>query len=347
MNKVKYMDSKVDSPWVRDFGPVWARKESDGMLAVIDFEYNRPRPLDNGVPAAMAELLGVDYAAAGMTHTGGNLMVDSMGAAASTSLVATENEGKSMAEVKAVLKSYLGVDAFYTHADPTGTYIEHIDCWSKWLSPTDVLVGRYKQGDSRAADMDEAAQYLASVTNGNGEAFNVHRVDIDDTPYTNSLILNDRVYVPISGTCQSCDDTALETYRTILPDVTVVGVAASSNSPWEESDALHCRVRAVPAGAGFINGMSTSAPTDSAGANAGSCDTVLRGRRPSNDAEAVCVPKTTAAPLVTTVADTTAVDDGGTGGSFTGSMGPGFPTILQVCNGIRGIQVWPAVPVFE
>ena len=187
MGNVKFMAGvKVNSPWVRDFGAVWARKEADGKLAIVDFEYNRPRPLDNAVPAAFANHLGarVDYVDTGLTHTGGNFMVDGLGAAASTTLVETESS-QSLAQIKAVLRANLGVTAFTTHADPTGTYIEHIDCFAKWLTATDVLVGRYKRADSRAADMDAAAAELGGRSNGAGQAFTVHRVDIDDAPYVN------------------------------------------------------------------------------------------------------------------------------------------------------------------
>jgi hypothetical protein len=58
-------------------------------------------------------------------------------------------------------------------------------------------------------------------------------------PYTNSLILNDRVYVPImSSTPSSTDNAALEVYRQAMPGYTVTGIYYNS---WQSTDALHCR----------------------------------------------------------------------------------------------------------
>jgi hypothetical protein len=58
-------------------------------------------------------------------------------------------------------------------------------------------------------------------------------------PYTNSLILNDKVFVPITGS--SWDDDALESYEEAMPGYEVLGFTGS----WESTDALHCRAKGV------------------------------------------------------------------------------------------------------
>ena len=119
--------------------------------------------------------------------------------------------------------------------------------------------------------------YFAAQTNGLGRRFRVHRAraPIDrhtigqHSPYTyaNSLLLNDRVYVPITGTAADVDREALELcqrvhtrpharprarpharkrYQRVLPRHTVIGVVADPGAKWLASDALHCRTRAVP-----------------------------------------------------------------------------------------------------
>ena len=59
-------------------------------------------------------------------------------------------------------------------------------------------------------------------------------------PYTNSLILNEKILVPVTG--GSWDDEALAVYEEALPGYDVIGFTGS----WESTDALHCRVKGIP-----------------------------------------------------------------------------------------------------
>ena len=65
--------------------------------------------------------------------------------------------------------------------------------------------------------------------------------------YTNSLILNDHVYVPIvGGKFTDYDERALAVYRDAMPGYTIVGILGKPENPWYGTDALHCRTRGVP-----------------------------------------------------------------------------------------------------
>ena len=59
------------------------------------------------------------------------------------------------------------------------------------------------------------------------------------TPYTNSLILNDHVFVPVTG--NSHDNEAIAVYQQAMPGYTIVPIMQSSYTPWQSTDALHCR----------------------------------------------------------------------------------------------------------
>jgi hypothetical protein len=61
-----------------------------------------------------------------------------------------------------------------------------------------------------------------------------------NTPYTNSLILNKKVLVPITGS--QWDDEALLVYEEAMPGYEIVGVMYNS---WENTDALHCRTKGI------------------------------------------------------------------------------------------------------
>ncbi|MBU1881475.1 T9SS type A sorting domain-containing protein, partial [bacterium] len=59
------------------------------------------------------------------------------------------------------------------------------------------------------------------------------------TPYTNSLILNDKVLVPIFGS--DLDDEALQTYADAMPGYEILGFTGS----WVSDDAIHCRAKGI------------------------------------------------------------------------------------------------------
>jgi len=77
--------------------------------------------------------------------------------------------------------------------------------------------------------------------NSFGEPWEVFRVYTpQNQPYSNSLILNNKVFVPITNS--SYDDDALEAYQEAMPGYEVIGVTGS----WQSTDALHCRTKGIP-----------------------------------------------------------------------------------------------------
>ena len=38
------------------------------------------------------------------------------------------------------MEDYYGIETYHVVPDPNNTYIDHIDCWGKYLSPTKVLI---------------------------------------------------------------------------------------------------------------------------------------------------------------------------------------------------------------
>lgn len=62
----------------------------------------------------------------------------------------------------------------------------------------------------------------------------------NNQPYSNSLIINEKVLVPITGS--SWDDEALDSYEEAMPGYEVLGFTGD----WESTDALHCRAKGIP-----------------------------------------------------------------------------------------------------
>ncbi len=232
-----------DSYWTRDYGP-WFVFDGNKQPGIVNFPYNRPRPNDNDIPIEMAEYLDIDLYGMNLSHTGGNYMTDGMGISSSTDLVWEENPTLSEADVDSLVFHYLGIENYYLRPDPLDDYIKHIDCWGKFLSPGKVIIGEVPESDYRYDDYEAAANFFKNTVSSYGKPYEVFRVmtpgGSPTTAYTNSLILNDKVFVPISGS--SWDDEGLEAYEDAMPGYEVVGIMYGG---WANTDALHCRTKGV------------------------------------------------------------------------------------------------------
>jgi hypothetical protein len=203
----------------------------------------------------------------GLLDVGGNYMVTGQNQIASSYLVATQNElpdrgpedrpppgglDRRLTYILEQLNRFMGIASYHVLTDPTGSYIGHIDCWGKFLADDKVMIAR-----SQNPAIEAAFDLIAASFVKNGCA--VHRVLLPDmyiaggfepattAAYTNSLILNDYVYVPMAGIgYQDHDAAALQAYRTAMPKHEIVGIPAIPEHPWLGTDALHCRTCAVP-----------------------------------------------------------------------------------------------------
>ena len=251
MSNIDFITVTTDSYWTRDYSP-WFIVDGNDEFGVVDFTYNRPRPNDNKALKTIATAMGLNYYCMNLSHTGGNYMTDGYGTSASTSLVLTENSSLSLSDIEQEVNDYLGVTNYMLFQDPMDDYIEHIDCWGKFLDVDKVLIGEVPQSDYRYADYEATAQAFAAATSSWGNKYQVYRVyspgctsiNTDVTPYTNSLILNDHVFVAQTGS--DWDAAAIATYQQAMPGYTIVPVQESSSTPWENTDALHCRTHEVP-----------------------------------------------------------------------------------------------------
>ena len=246
MNRVTFVNAPSDSYWVRDYGPwyIFAGKKP----AIVDNVYNRPRANDDAIPSYFATFWDIPLYGMNLTHTGGNMMQDGRGHAVSDELILDENNNDE-ANVRQKMLDYLGIDNYHITIDPQGDYIAHVDCWAKYLAPDKILIAKLPQSNSRYQYYEEVANYFATTNCCWGYPYKVYRVEEPGgstvAPYTNSLILNKHVYVPL-GSNSSYNERALQVYRDAMPGYEVVGVTnTSSSTGWLNTDALHCRTRGV------------------------------------------------------------------------------------------------------
>jgi agmatine/peptidylarginine deiminase len=234
----------TDSYWTRDYGP-WFETDSSKQVGIVDVPYNRPRPNDDEIPKLVAGMLGIPWFGMNVIATGGNYMCDGLGVGSSTDLVYVENPTQTPAQINEKMQNYLGIDTFQVVADPNiSSTIDHIDCWSKFLAPDKILIRQTLPSDPEYSALEAAAAYWASQTCSYGYNYRVFRVKTpQDQPYTNSVILNNKVLVPFMNS--AWDDSAKAVYEAAMPGYTIKGFIGQGSTPWISTDALHCRVMGI------------------------------------------------------------------------------------------------------
>jgi agmatine deiminase len=239
LNHCSYLIAPSDSYWTRDYGP-WFIINADSEQGVVDFTYNRPRPNDDLIPVRYATNQSLPLTTMSLETAGGNYMTDGQGIAISTSLVWEENPGLTHDQINQMVHDYLGINTYHVVADVNGEYIKHIDCWGKYLSPDTILIRQVPTSHSQYDEIEAAVRYFENQTSCYGTPYHVARVYTpNDEPYTNSLILNNKVLVPITGS--QWDDDAILSYQQAMPGYEVLGFTGS----WESTDALHCRAMGI------------------------------------------------------------------------------------------------------
>lgn len=245
-----FLIAPTNSYWTRDYGP-WYVTFGNNEVGIVDFPYNRPRPNDDDIPKKVATFQGIPWFGMNVIHTGGNYMTNGIDQASSTTLVWEENPSQTAQQINQKMQDYLGINNYMVQEDPNGTYIDHIDCWGKFLAPDKVLIRKVPASHPQYDEIEATAAFYASQLSSYGTLYKVFRVNTpNDEPYTNSFIMKNKVVVPIMGNLN--DASALLAYKTAMPGYTVIGFLGNPSTPWESTDALHCRTHEMADG-GMLN----------------------------------------------------------------------------------------------
>jgi agmatine deiminase len=256
---LRFLIAGFNSIWCRDYGQWNAYTNDVDSLKMIDWIYNRPRPLDDVIPEYIAQMFNTPLHQAttspyDLTATGGNFMVDGHGTGFSSRLIITENPTHTEAQIDTIAKKYLGLSRYIKMNTLPYDGIHHIDMHMKLLDEETLLVGQYPTGVSDGPQIELNIQYiLNNFQTCFGKPYKVVRIpqppnssgqyppSSDYYTYTNSLIVNKTVIVPIYGLSQ--DTTALRIYRQSMPGYRVVGINCSSIIP--SSGAIHCITKEI------------------------------------------------------------------------------------------------------
>ena len=271
IDNCEFIEVPLSGRWTRDYAP-WFIFD-DGKPAIVDNIYDRVFPgsgnnnssqiYDDAISAKFAEYYDVPLYGMKIVHTGGNMMQDGRGIAVSDSIVITESAKYVGVDADAVhqkMKDYLGIDTYHVTVDPQGDYIAHVDCWGKFLAPDKILLARVEATHAQYEKYESVAKYFENTNCCWGYPYQVYRVDVPTrsgnkniaSPYTNSLILNNKVFVPLDAdTDDYYNDAAIAVYEKAMPGYEIIGIEYNYGSEggdwdgWFNTDALHCRTREI------------------------------------------------------------------------------------------------------
>lgn len=258
LTNIEFLGIGTNSIWSRDYGPWTAYDTVTDSLALVDFRYNRPRPQDDLVPAGLSAHWGVPlYSATSMpdslVFTGGNFMVDGFGTGFASLLIEDENPHLTGSGIDSILGRYCGLTRFVKMQTLLYDDIHHIDMHMKLLDEETLLIGEYPPGMGDHERIENTVAYLRTLQTCHGRPYRIIRIPMppdgagryppqsDYLTYTNSLIVNRTVLVPVYGLPQ--DAAALQIYRDAMPGYRVLGFDCSSIIP--SNGAIHCITKEV------------------------------------------------------------------------------------------------------
>ncbi len=242
LDNCEFIHAPTNSVWTRDYGPLYI-VDGNNEVAGVDYEYRLDHhPYSNDIPTYVTDYLNIPYYLMPEVIFDGtsNYMTDGMGVAASSTYALTLNPDLSQEEIENYFYDYQGIDTYHILLPPPGG--SHIDTWAKFLAPDKILIRQVPPTHHAYNRSEAAAAYFASQMSSYGRPYKVFRVfNPNNEPYANALILNNRVFFPITGNPEN-DDAALAVYQTAMPGYEIYGIAGG----WTPGDAIHCRTQEIP-----------------------------------------------------------------------------------------------------
>ena len=272
LTNVEFLNTGSNSIWIRDYSANTVYTNDVGELAYIDWIYNRPRPMDNVMPTAVANYLDIplyvtDTAPADLVNTGGNFMSDGLGNAFASELILDENDPgnpygvtpKTEAEIDGILQDYMGINSYRKMETLPYDGIHHIDMHMKLLDEETILVSQYPEGVADGPQIEENINYITSTFQTPfGNDYDLIWIPAppsstgqypDDggayRTYTNAIILNKSILVPTYR--PEVDAEALQIWEDAMPGYRIVPIDV--DNPGENlinlSGAIHCITHTV------------------------------------------------------------------------------------------------------
>lgn len=275
LTNVEIIQTNMNSIWMRDYGAntVYGNEVDD--LFLVDWVYNRPRPLDDVSPQTIADFLNLELystttAPWNLWNTGGNYMSDGNGQAFASELILDENQGgtsswgaaypnHSEAQIDNIMNAFMGTDEYIKMTVLPFDGINHIDMHMKIIDEETILVAEYPQGVSDGPQIEANIQYIQNnFTTRYGTPYRIVRLPAPPqqsngnyppngwyNTYTNGIFINKTYLVPTYY--EQYDTTALRILAEELPGYTIVPIDVdnSGQALISAGGAIHCITHTV------------------------------------------------------------------------------------------------------
>jgi agmatine/peptidylarginine deiminase len=196
MSRVQFFVATTDTIWIRDYGPRYIYE--GGVRAIVDHEYNRPRPNDDLQPFSFGAARGHRVYQIPLIHGGGNYHLDQVQESFATRLIANENPGVPETEIVNRWRNYQGLGTTLTDPFPTSVdSTQHIDMWMLPVSEKVVVISDWPNNPGSTQDVicDTTADTLER------RGYTVYRVPARSIggvhyTYTNAVFCNNILILP-------------------------------------------------------------------------------------------------------------------------------------------------------
>ena len=244
-------DHRLDSIWIRDYGPFFVLDTHD-EFGVVDADYVRySRDNDDAQPAHFASWWGVPRHRWDFATEGGNFLPNGNGLCLVSDTIEGLNPQYTTADMEQLYHDYLGCTELVILPaldDVTG----HVDMWITWLDATTLVVGEYSASqDAQGRQVIETAvqEQLSGLADpGSGETVEIVRIPMPDNDgrsvwrnYTNGIWIDDTFLMPVYdgfSTEQAAAVAAFETHGAGVIPIPADVVITSAG-------ALHCISRTI------------------------------------------------------------------------------------------------------
>lgn len=273
----------LDDIWARDNGPIFVVNDT-GRVAVTSWNFNgwggrADCARDADVPARIAKNLDLPIFSAPMVTEGGAIEIDGAGtfmATKSSILNPNRNPSMDLEAVERVLGEYLGVRHFiWLSGAPPGVCESlgdgtdwHVDIAARFTPDHAILYcWTDDESDPRYPYLAQHRKELEGATDAKGQPFELvsmpspqvysvndiawtstHSIragSFTDAAYTNYLVTNGAVLVPVYGRKQ--DERAKAIIAEHFPGREIIGIPTLTLT--EEGGAIHCVTQQQPRGA--------------------------------------------------------------------------------------------------
>ncbi len=269
----EFLIKSTNSIWSRDYGPWGFYYTDQDELGFVDMQYYTSRPLDNQVPAFIANKMGVPYWTSQIAHEGGNLFVDGFGHAYHSTSLFQNNLSRNGWSTAFTRQTH--ADLFNTSEATEALRLNcdggtgHIDMYAKLLDEETMIASEYPAVVT-ASDrqiIEDNVTLFESVSSTFGTPLKINRlpmplrdagtysttcaqINADARGFVNGLTINKTFIVPIYSNSSSpalnrnWDKAALDQIRAIMPGYNVIGIDSRVITP--SGGALHCITMQIP-----------------------------------------------------------------------------------------------------